>query len=234
MQSSLGQKLRLVVLGNAHELLNKAIDTNSPAALNQYVRDIEDNLAQLRGSAASQEGQLRTMTREASDVQSSVTTAKVTITKILAGSDPKKDAIAAIKASEVVHMQQRLQESNDAIDQQKLAVSKINEAVHQLEEKHDDVMHKVRELSRLDRDSKAKEAAARSIESANQLLGNGIDINDVKDRLNRRNDVASARFDQAMSSGVGGVGGQIDDPEHLDAVNSLLEELKPKAMATAS
>jgi hypothetical protein len=37
-----------------------------------------------------------------------------------------------------------------------------------------------------------------------------------------------------MSSGVGGVGGQIDDPEHLDAVNSLLEELKPKAMATAS
>lgn len=233
MQSSLGQKLRLVVLGNAHELLNKAIDTNSPAALNQYVRDIEDNLTQLRASAATQEGQLRTMQREASDLQSSIATAKVTITKILAGSDPKKDAIAAAKASEVVRMQQRLTENDAAADQQRLAVSKLNDAVQQLENKHDDVVHKVRELDRLDRDSKAKDAAARSVESANQLLGGGIDIDDVQDRLRQRNDVAGARFDRAMSTGIGGGGGVTDDPEHTDAVNSLLEELKPKEVATA-
>jgi phage shock protein A len=226
---SFGQKLRLVVLGNINDLLDKTIDLNSPAALRQYVRDLEDATARMRDEATKQDGQLRILRREASDLQSVIETAKAITQKILAGNDANKTAIATAKASEIVGMQTRLAEKQDAIKTQEATSAKLDAAVASLDHKHSEILSRVRELERMDRDSKAKEAAATAVQAANKLVSGGADISvdDVQQRMRDRNDQASAKFDRAMNDGVGGTFPQ-PDPTLKAAVDDLLKELSPK------
>jgi phage shock protein A len=225
---SFTQKLRLVVLGNINDLLDKTIDLNSPAALRQYVRDLEDATARMRNEAATQDGQLRILKREESDLQSDITTAKAVTQKILAGNDANKKTIAASKASEIVNMQARLIEKQNAINTQQTTSAKLDAAVASLDSKHTQILSRVRELERMDRDSKAKEAAATAVQAANKLVSGGADISvdDVQQRMRDRNDIASAKFDRAMSDTESTAIGE--SAEHQAAVDDLLNELAPK------
>jgi phage shock protein A len=226
---SFTQKIRLVVLGNINDLLDKAIDTNSPAALRQYVRDLEDATSRMRNEAALQDGQLRILRREESDLQSAIADAKATTQKILAGNDPNKTSIAASKASAIVTMQAQLTEKQHIINTQQTTSAKLDEAVASLDNKHTQILSRVRELERMDRDSKAKEQAATAVQAANKLVSGGADISvdDLQQRMRDRNDIASAKFDRAMDDGIGGGGAPVD-AAHQDAVNDLLKELAPK------
>ena len=62
------QKLRIVTLGAAHDLLDREIDMNSPSALRQYVRDLEDAIGKMNSELAVQEGGVRTLNREYGDL----------------------------------------------------------------------------------------------------------------------------------------------------------------------
>lgn len=216
-------KVRAVTLGAAHDLLDKTIDMNSPSVLRQYVRDLEAAIDKMKSESAVQDGQLRTMQREQSDLQAKVETDKATITKLLASADANAKAIAQSKAAIVLRDQQHLSEiAGNILSQQNIATS-MKQAVTSLETKHETMVSRVRELERLDRDTKAKESAASAISNAGKIAGD-IDnpsIDDLQDRMHRRNDVASAKFDQAM----GGI--ETETPDNAD-VEALLASLRPQ------
>lgn len=216
------QKLRTITLGTAHDLLDKAIDLNSPSALRQYVRDLEDALDKLKNEAAIQAGSIRTLTREQGDLKTRIASDTQLASKYLT-SNP---TLARVKASDAVTAQKELDSNIQQLTVQTTVSQKLDTAVAQLDNKHTEMVSNVRRLESLDRQTKAQEQAASSLTSAGKTLsgGSGISIDDLESKIQARNDVASEKFDRAM----GGVA-TTEDPTHASAVDELLASLTPKA-----
>ena len=220
-------KLRAVTLGTMHDLLDKTVDMNSPSVLRQYVRDLEVAIDKMRSDAAVQDGQLRTMKREATELEGSIATDKAVSAKLLASSDPTAPQLAENKAKVVLQNQQRLTALQGDIVTQANVSSNMQSAVAALDGKHALIMTRLRELERLDRDSKTKEQAADAIAQAGKLVSAvGSDsVDDLTDRMRRRHDVADARFDSAVGSL------HTDEAATSDDVAALLASLKPVPVA---
>jgi phage shock protein A len=224
---SFTQKLRGFILGTANDLLDRAIDMNSPSMLRQYTRDLEQGLDSLRNEAAIQAGQIRTLTREIGDLQNTIAVDSAMVTKILERGDVSLNIIARTKAAAIVENKKSLTAKQETLEAQKKTSAAIDDAVSKLDAKHTLMVQQVRELERIDRDSKAKEQAAASLEQAGKLVGNGsgISIDDIKGKMTARNDVASEKFDRAMGSiktddeAIGADTSEVDD---------LLRSLQPK------
>lgn len=216
-------KIRTVTLGTVHDLLDKAIDLNSPSALRQYTRDLEDALDRMRNEAAIQAGQVRTLDREIGDLTSKVALGKATIVKL---QETRHDDLARIKATEVVRMQSQLDEAKRNIAAQGAASTQLDTAVRLVEAKHTEMVAQVRRLESMDRDTKAKEQTAQALSAAGRLVSGGSDISidDVQQRMAARNDVATEKFNRAM--------GDVKVTEDADTtadVDALLKELAPEA-----
>lgn len=218
------QKLRTVVLGNVHDLLDKAIDLNSPSALRQYVRDLEDALDKLKAEAVSQAGLVRTLTREQGDLTQKITTSKNLAAKYLE-SNP---ALARAKASDAITAQNELNNVSQQLVQQVEVSKKMDAAAAQLDSKHTDMLNKVRSLEHMDSVTKAQEQATSALKSAGKLISGGADISidDLESKMRARNDIAAEGFDRAMGSVQ-----TTEDPEHAADVDELLASLKPKPVA---
>lgn len=221
------QKLRVVTLGSVHDLLDKTIDMNSPSALRQYTRDLEDALDRMKNEAAIQAGTVRTMEREHGDLEHQIEVKKAAITKLLSAS--KDNMPARLRATEVVTLQSRLTALGATLMAQRLTSTNLDAATAKLEAKHADVVARVRELERIDRDSKAKESAASAMTQAGKLIASGseISIDDIETKMRARNDVASEKFDRAMKN----TDIPNEDADKAQAVDSLLDELRPKSEA---
>ncbi len=219
-------KIRIVALGSAHDLLDKAIDLNSPSALRQYVRDLEDALDKLRNEAAVQAGQVRTMTRELGDLQHNIETETELVKRILAGTSPNKDTIARTKGTAIVGWQKEIPQRQQELEDQKKAATAIDEAVAKLDAKHTQMVQRVRELERIDRQTKAKESAASALSSSGGLVSGGVDISidSVEQKMRARKDVADEKFDRAM-----GTVAVEEDPTQQADVDDFLNNLKNKA-----
>jgi len=215
--SSFFQKLRVTTLGLAHDLLDKYVDTNSPSALRQYVRDLEEAIGKMNSEAAMQIGQVRTLKREQGDLVSKIAAdtdyAKANLTA--------KPELARSRAALIIQNQKHLASITTDIDNQQKVADQLQLAVSNLTAKHDLMVSRVRELERIDRDSKAKESAADALNAAGSLVGSvgTQSIDDLEDRMRRRNDVASARFDQSMATVPA-------DDSNSEQVDELLASLK--------
>ena len=218
-------KIRIVALGAAHDLLDKTIDLNSPSAIRQYVRDMETALDKLRGEAAIQAGQVRTMNRELGDLKHNIETETELVKKILANPTPNND-LARKKGAQIVEWQKEVPTREQELEDQKKASVAIDDAVAKLDAKHTQMVQRVRELERIDRQSKAKEQAASSLQAAGKLVsdGSGISIDSIEEKMRARNDVASEKFDRAMGSVA-----IEDDPTKEADVDDFLNSLKAPA-----
>lgn len=224
-------KVRALTLGTAHDLLDRTIDYNSPTMIRQYVRDIEDALGKMQSDAAIQAGQIRTMERERGDLAAKIKTGKATIQKIMSSSDPNSQVAARDRAASVVLLQKQMDDIDSRIEDQQKTSANMDGAVTQLQNKHDQMVIRVRDLERLDRDSKSKELAAKSIASAGRVLNaaGSASVDDIESKMRARNDVASEKFDRALGSLH-----TEEDPAVSGDVDSLLAELAPKPEAVAS
>lgn len=228
--SGLISKIRLVVVGTAHDLLDKAIDLNSPSAVRQYVRDMETALDQLRNESAIQAGQVRTMTRELGDLKHNIETETAIVAKIMAGIYPNKETLARAKGTLIVGWQKEVPGREQDLEDQKKASMSIDEAVAKLDAKHTVMVQRVRELERIDRQSKAKEHAADSLKAAGALVSGGSDISidNIEEKMRARKDVADEKFDRAMGS----VSVEEDPTANSDVDNFLASLKQPESKAS--
>jgi phage shock protein A len=226
--TTLMQKLRVVTLGAAHDLLDKAIDLDSPSAIRQYVRDLEEALDRMRNEAAVQAGGIRTLEREIGDLQSKIETGKQTIIKLREGGH---DDLARPKAAMVVTQQRTLESDQNNLTGMKNGLASLDAAITQVDSKHQDMVARVRELERMDRDTKAKEQTASALHAAGRLVSGGADmsVDDVQKRMQERNDVATEKFNRAMGSVQ-----TTEDPDTTAAVDDLLDSLAPKAKTASN
>ena len=67
--ASLLEKVQTLVSANLHWMVDQALKSNSIAVINQYIREVEDNLEDLQNAVATVGGQVKTLKRQHDDAQ---------------------------------------------------------------------------------------------------------------------------------------------------------------------
>lgn len=212
-------KLRTIGLGETHDLLDKVIDLNSPSALRQYVRDLEEALDQLRGEAAVAAATVHTTKREIDDLNAKIETSRITATKLKNNGHPDQ---ALEKAKEIVRLQNEVTNKQALLISETETSNKMDISVANITSKHAEMLSKVRELEALNQSSKAQTHAATALEHAGRLVGSGADISvdDVEGRMRAQNDIATEKLNRAMGAVT-----TSEDPETTAAAEDLLKNM---------
>ena len=224
--AGLFQKARVAALSSAHALMDKIIDMNSIGAVKQYVRDLENSLEDLEDAAATAAGHLRTVQRDAVQLQSQIKELNQNIDFILSDNNPANDHLAKPLEARLIGLEQRVSSKNEEIDSGQKTSQALNEAVSTLQAKYQSMVEQLQRLEAMDTAAKAKENAVQAIRNAGRITsaGGSVSVDAVADRIQRRSDVADAKFEQAM----GEMSGQVEKDVVLAQAEARLEQRKAR------
>ena len=230
--ASLFQKARIAALSAAHGLMDKVIDLNSIGAVKQYVRDLESGLEDLEDASAVAAGHVRTVQREADQLKSQINELNTNIDFILGDNKPENDYLAPPLEARLIGLEQRMSTTDEELDSAQKTSKALVEAAAALRAKHQGMVSQIQRLEAMDIAAKAKEKAADAIQQAGKIASSGgdVSIDAVSDRIQRRADVADARFERAL--------GDMTDTVEKDVVvaqaQARLEARKAKLAAQAA
>lgn len=224
--ASLFQKARIAALSTAHALMDKVVDLNSIGAVKQYVRDLENSLEDLEDASAAAAGHVRTVQRDADQLRSQVKELNQNIDFILGDNKPENDYLATPLEARLIGLEQRMGTQGEEITTGQKTAQALAEAVSTLQTRYQNMVQQVQRLEAMDKATKAKESAVEAIRQAGQIASTGSDvsIDAVADRIQRRADVADARFERAM----GDMSGQVEKDVVIAQAQARLEARKAR------
>ncbi len=229
--ATLFQKARIAALSTAHNLMDKVIDLNSIGAVKQYVRDLESALEDLEDASAVAAGHVRTLQREADSVRYQIKELNQNIDFILSDSKPENDSLATPLEARLIGLEQRITSKDEEIGAAQKTSQALVEATSTLRTRHQGMVQQIQRLEAMDMAARAKEKAADAIQQAGKIAATGesVSIDAVADRIQRRSDVADARFERAL--------GDMNDHVQKDVVfaqaEARLEERKARLAGAA-
>jgi phage shock protein A len=210
--AGLFQKARIAALSAAHSLMDKVIDLNSIGAVKQYVRDLENALEDLEDASAAAAGHVRTVQRDADQIRYQIKELNQNIDFILSDNKPENDSLATPLEARLIGLEQRNSTKDEEITAGQKTSQALVEAASTLRTRYQNMVQQIQRLEAMDMATKAKENAAEAIRQAGKIASTGgdVSIDAVADRIQRRADVADARFERAM--------GDMDDQTQKDVV----------------
>jgi phage shock protein A len=183
-------------------LADEVIDMDSPAAIKQYIRDVENALEDMEDSSARASGYVRTVTREKAETDAKIEQLNRNIDLIMGDGNVDNDHLAIVMDVELQGLETRAAELVEEVAEADEVAGKLNEAASKLRARHREMVQGLQRIEALDRSTKAKEAAANAIEKAGEVAA-GVDhvsVDNVEARLRARADTADVKFERAMGS----------------------------------
>jgi phage shock protein A len=226
VMASLFEKARIAALATAHKLMDKVVDLNSVEAVKQYVRDVENALEDLEDASATAAGHVRSVQRDAEQIRSQAKELNQNIDFILSDKKPENDHLATPLEARLIGLEQRLTTKDEEITTGQKTAQALSEAVSTLRTRYQNMVQQIQRLEAMDRATKAKESAVQAIKQAGQIAsaGSDVSIDAVADRIQRRADVADARFERAL----GEMSGQVEKDVVIAQAQARLEARKAR------
>lgn len=206
--ATLLEKVQTLISANMHEMVDKALETNSVAVMKQYIRDAESNLDELEDAAATVGGEVKSMERKYKEYKKKADQLDRNIDALLM--QGKADLARA--AQNELNSARRLQEQyhEQWVRQQREYESLLNARL-KLQAKLQTIRQEQKELEALMRLAKSKETTVKAIKSLDDLMGVGdADIARLGESIRSRLDKASAhsemyadRLDNQMDAALG-------------------------------
>lgn len=206
--ATLLEKVQTLVSANLHEMVDKALETNSVAVMKQYIRDAENNLDELEDAAATVGGEVKSMERKYKEYKKKADQLDRNIDALLM--QGKADLARA--AQNELNSARRLQEQyhEQWVRQQREYEALLNARL-KLQAKLQTIRQEQKELEALMRLAKSKETTVKAIKSLDDLMGVGdTDIARLGESIRSRLDKASAhsemyaeRLDNQMDAALG-------------------------------
>jgi phage shock protein A len=206
--ATLLEKVQTLISANMHEMVDKALETNSVAVMKQYIRDAEQNLDELEDAAATVGGEVKSMERKYKEYKKKADQLDRNIDALLM--QGKADLARA--AQNELNSARRLQEQyhEQWVRQQREYESLLNARL-KLQAKLQTIRQEQKELEALMRLAKSKETTVKAIKSLDDLMGVGdADIARLGESIRSRLDKASAhsemyadRLDNQMDVALG-------------------------------
>jgi phage shock protein A len=220
--ASLMKKIQTLISANMHAMVDSALKANSLAVFDQYVRDVEENLAKLEDAVATVGGELKTMQRKKGDLDRQAAELDRNIDIFLR--ENKEDL--ALAAQSKLNGITRLQQSYDEmLTRQQSEFKALQDARMKLEAKLTTTRQERDELQALLDLARSKEITVKAIKSLDDLVGTGdADIARVAEGIRERLDKASAQSEMMAAS----LDTQMDQVLERSSLEAQLAERKAR------
>jgi phage shock protein A len=218
MAQSLFQKVETLIKANLHAMVDSALDSNSIAVLDEYIRQAENNLDDLEDALVTVKGQVRTLQRKYEAFRSEAEALDADIDRLL---KLGKEDLAVAAQAQYNSKMDLAEEYRQQYERQKTEADNLAEARLKLESRLRTIKLEREHVLGLLELAKTKEVAAKSMKSLDSLEGVGdSDISRVADKIRARLDRADAEVE--MRSGR--LSNQMDDVLQTDRLKGQLEE----------
>jgi phage shock protein A len=220
--ASLLDKVGTLIKANLHYLVDQALKQNSLAVIDQYIREVEDNLDKLEDAAATVGGQVKTLKRKFDEFQAKAEELDRNIDILL--QEGREEL--AVAAQSKLNSTQRLADSyGEQHERQKAEYEKLLDAKLKLEAKLTTIKQEREELQALLDLARAKELTAKAISSLDDLVGAGDDdIGRIAESIRTRLDKAAARGEMAATR----LDAQMDEVLERSTIDAQLAERKKR------
>ena len=196
--ASLMEKVSTLISANLHYLVDEALKSNSLAVIDQYVRQVEDNLADLEDAAATVGGEVKGLQRKLIEYQHKQQELDRAIDAFLTeGNDS-----AAVAAQSKLNSTMRLIETyNTQVTRQEAEFKNLLDAKVKLEARLATMKQEREELQALLELAKSKEVSVKAMKSLDDLMGVGdTDVSRIAGSIYARLDKASAASELRAAS----------------------------------
>lgn len=196
--ATLLDKVNTLISANLHWLVDQALKQNSLAVINQYIREVENNLENLSEATATVGGNVKTIRRKYEEFQAKAAELDRNIDLFLA--EGREDLARAAQSK--YNSTMRLVETYaQQLEQMQREYQNLMDARLKLQAKLTTIKQEREELEALLELAKSKEITARTIKSLDDLAGVGdADVARVADSIRQRLDRASAESEMRAAS----------------------------------
>lgn len=218
--ASLLEKVNILIKANLHYMADQALKANSVAVVNQYIREIENNLEDLNDAVATVGGQVKTIRRKRDEYQAKATTLDRNIDIFLTEGN---EALAVGAQAKLNSTQRTVENYDQQLSQLEREYDALRSAKIKLEAKLATTKQEKDELQALMDLARAKEISNKAMRSLDDLAGAGdADVARVADAVRARLDKASAESEMLASS----LDKQMDDVLERGEIDAALMERK--------
>jgi len=220
--ASLLEKVSTLISANMHYMVDQALKSNSLAVIDQYIRQVEDNLEDLEDAAATVGGEVRGLQRKAVEYTSKQAELDRAIDAFLVAGNEG----AAVAAQSKLNSTQRLVETYTAqVQRQQSEYQKLLDAKIKLEARLATMRQEREELQALLTLAKSKETSVKAMKSLDDLMGSGdADISGIAQSIYARLDKATASSEMRAAS----LDEQMDQVLDRSTLDAQLAERKQK------
>jgi len=220
--ASLLEKVSTLISANLHALVDQALKTNSLAVIDQYIRQVEDNLEDLEDAVATVGGEVKTIKRKLNDLEQKEDELDRAIDAFLMEGNEETAAAAQSKLNSTKRLIQTYEDQSARLkdEYQKLLDAKVK-----LEARLSTMKQEREELQALMELAKSKEIAVKAMKGLDDLMGSGdTDISRIAGSIYARLDKATAAAEMRAAS----LDKQIDEVLDRDAIDGQLAERKKR------
>jgi phage shock protein A len=196
--ASLLKKIQTLIAANLHSMVDSALKANSLAVFDQYVREVEENLANLEDAVATVGGELKTLRRKKTDLERQAAELDRNIDLFLREG---KEELALAAQSKLNSVSRQLQSYEEMVTRQDSEFKALQDARLKLETKLDTTKQEREELQALLDLARSKEITVKAMKSLDSLVGSGdADVARVAESIRARLDKASAQSEMMAAS----------------------------------
>jgi len=220
--ASLLEKVSTLISANLHSLVDQALKNNSLAVIDQYIRQVEDNLADLEDAAATVGGEVKSIRRKLQDHEQKEGELDRAIDAFLTEGN---DATATATQSKLNSTQRLIQTYKEQLTRLQAEYQKLLEAKVKLEARLATMKQQREELQALLELAKSKETAVRAMRSLDDLMGSGdTDISRMAQSIYARLDKATTATEMRAAS----LDEQIDQVLDRSTIDGQLAERRKR------
>ena len=138
--------------------------------------------------------------REAEQISYQIAELNQNIDFILSDDKPENDHLATPLEARLIGLEQRVTSRKEEVVTGQQTAQALAEATSTLRVRYQNMVQQIQRLEAMDRATKAKESAVKAMRQAGKIASTGADVSvdAVADRIQRRADVADAKFAQVM------------------------------------
>jgi phage shock protein A len=220
--ASLLEKVSTLISANLHYLVDQALKSNSTAVIDQYIRQVEDNLADLEDAAATVGGEVKGLQRKMVEFEHKADELDRAVNAFLM----EGNETAALAAQSKLNSTQRLVETyKGQVERQGAEFQKLLDAKVKLEARLATMKQQREELQALLELAKSKETTVKAIKSLDDLMGTGdSDIERIAESIRTRLDKATTASELRAAN----LDKQMDDVLERGVLDAQLAERKKK------
>lgn len=218
--TTLLEKTQTLISANLHAMLDKALQANSLAVLDEYIRQAQNNLDSLEDAAATVGGQVKTLKRKMEEFEKKAQELDAQVDTLL---QRGKDDLAVAAQRKLNSAKEMAQQYREQYERQQQEYKQLLDARLKLEAKLTEIRQERQQLQALLELAKAKEVSVQTLRSLDDLAGVGdADIARIADSIRARLDKATAQSEMRASR----LDEQMDQLLQVDEIQMQLEARK--------